>query len=117
MYERTKRQQLAFCEEGSTADRIRGNYENKIRFFSPPEKVFETFSTHQEEDGTLMMKYSDLLRAMTPYNYQEIKDPKEYMDKYQEKIAHILHLADADSNGTISFTEYFFFVTILQLPD
>jgi hypothetical protein len=27
------------------ADRIRGNYENKIRFFSPPEKIFEVFAT------------------------------------------------------------------------
>jgi len=30
---------IALCEEPSTADRIRGNYENKIRFFAPPEKV------------------------------------------------------------------------------
>ena len=28
---------LAMCEEPSTADRIRGNYENKIRFFAAPE--------------------------------------------------------------------------------
>ena len=28
---------LALCEEPSTADRIRGNYENKIRFFAAPE--------------------------------------------------------------------------------
>jgi hypothetical protein len=29
----------------STQARIRGNYENKIRFFSPPEKIFEVFSS------------------------------------------------------------------------
>lgn len=28
----------------SRAEKIRGNYENKIRFFSPPEKVFEIFA-------------------------------------------------------------------------
>ncbi len=28
-----------------TKERIRGQYENKIRFMSPPEKVFEIFAT------------------------------------------------------------------------
>ena len=37
--------QIAADCEASTADRIRGNYENKIRFFSPPEKIFETFAS------------------------------------------------------------------------
>ena len=37
--------------EASTADRIRGNYENKVRFFSPPEKIFETFSTQKDENN------------------------------------------------------------------
>ncbi len=35
----------AECAEVSRQDRIRGVYENKIRFFSPPEKIFETFAT------------------------------------------------------------------------
>jgi len=38
-------ERYASCEEVSQTDRIRGNYENKIRFFSPPEKVFEIFAT------------------------------------------------------------------------
>ena len=63
------------------------------------------------------MAYSDILRALTPYNYGEIKDTKEYMEKYSSKVGAILHLADADGDGTISFTEFFFFITILQLPD
>jgi hypothetical protein len=40
-----KRKVIAADCEVSTADRIRGNYENKIRFFSPPEKIFETFAS------------------------------------------------------------------------
>jgi len=54
---------------------------------------------------------------MTPYNYCEIKPVKEYMEKHSDKIANILHFADADGDGTISFTEFFFFITLLQLPD
>ena len=41
------------CADPSTAERIRGNYENKIRFFSPPEKIFETFSTQKDENHVL----------------------------------------------------------------
>jgi len=63
-----------------------------------------------------MMTYSDLLRALTPYNYGEIKDNKEYIEKFKDKIGRLIKLADADGNGTISFTEFFFFITLLQLP-
>jgi hypothetical protein len=38
-------------EELPRAEKIRGNYENKIRFFSPPEKVFEIFA-HQKDEKT-----------------------------------------------------------------
>ena len=107
----------ALCNSASTADRIRGNYENKIRFFSSPEKIFETFATEKDENNQVLMTYGDMLRALTPYNYGEIKETKEYMEKHSQRINKLLHLADADNNGTISFTEFFFFITILQLPD
>mmetsp|Transcript_3201 Transcript_3201/g.4329 ORF Transcript_3201/g.4329 Transcript_3201/m.4329 type:complete len:99 (+) Transcript_3201:205-501(+) len=55
------------CEEPSRSDNVRGNYENKIRFFSPPEKTFEIFSTEKTEDGEMRMSYKDFLRSMTPY--------------------------------------------------
>ena len=45
---------VALCEEPSTPDRIRGNYENKIRFFAAPEKIFETFATIRDETGVFM---------------------------------------------------------------
>ena len=67
----------AECEDASTGDRIRGNYENKIRFFSPPEKIFETFATKKLDDGTLVMTYGDFFKAMTPYNYGPIKSGEE----------------------------------------
>ena len=57
---------------GSTQSRIRGSYENKIRFFSPPHKIFEVFSSVKDADGKLSMSYIDLLRAITPYNYGEL---------------------------------------------
>lgn len=57
----------------TTQSRIRGNYENKIRFFSPPEKMFEVFASVKGEDGKLSMNYKDLIRSITPYNYGELQ--------------------------------------------
>jgi len=51
-----------------TKDRIRGEYENKIRRYSPPEKIFEIFATIRNKDG-LFMSHRDLFRAICPYNY------------------------------------------------
>ncbi len=101
------------CEEPSRSDKIRGNYENKIRFFSPPEKIYETFASIKTEDGKLVMSYSDFFRALTPYNYTEIKDNKKYFEKFQPDI---LRVADSNNDGVVSFPEFFFFITIPQMP-
>lgn len=101
------------CEEAPRQDRIRGQYENKIRFFSPPEKIFETFAHNKDENGKLVMSYSDFFRALTPYNYTELKDNKAYFEKFKPDV---LKVADANSDGVISFPEFIFFITILQLP-
>jgi len=114
MYLNQKDTQLAQCEEVSRADRIRGAYENKIRFYSPPEKMFEVFSTIKTEDGELRMSYGDFLRALTPYVYTSLPDsPDEYL---KENTPKILLIVDADNDGSISFTEFFFFLLLLQTP-
>lgn len=56
------------------------------------------------------MSYADFFRALTPYNYTEIKDSKEYFEKYNPDI---LKVADSNNDGVISFPEFFFFITIL----
>ena len=65
------------------------------------------------------MTYADLLRCIAPYNYGEIQsneEQKAYLDVFGAQISELLKFADADENGTISFTEYYFFVQVLQLP-
>ena len=47
---------------------LRGAYENKIRRYSPPEKIFDVFATIYE-NGKLLMNLKDLLRAICFYNY------------------------------------------------
>lgn len=112
-----QQRKLALCEsKASTKDFIRGNYENKIRFFSPPEKIFETFATLKNEDDTLSMSYADFLKAQTPYNYGQIKNTDDYCEKHGDRINKVLQFADSNNDGKISFTEFFFFVSVLQLP-
>jgi Ca2+-binding EF-hand superfamily protein len=59
------------------------------------------------------MTYGDFFRALTPYNYGEIKSNAEYLEKFKDRVGKVLHLADADADGVISFTEFFFFMTVL----
>ena len=61
------------------------------------------------------MSYKDFLHAMTPYCYTAFfEDEDEYLKEHRPDI---LKRVDADGDGTISFTEYFFFLVLLQSED
>lgn len=53
----------------SFSERTVGNYENRLRKFSAPERVFEYFSS-VEIDRQFFMTRDDLARAITPYTYR-----------------------------------------------
>jgi hypothetical protein len=42
------------------------NYEKRIRLRSPPEKIFEYFSSVRNPDGEMFMLPADLMRAVVP---------------------------------------------------
>ncbi|RMX68318.1 hypothetical protein DD238_005328 [Peronospora effusa] len=50
-------------------ERTIGNYENRLRKFSSPERVFEYFSSVEIEKQYFMTR-NDLARAVTPYTYR-----------------------------------------------
>ncbi|DAZ97088.1 TPA: hypothetical protein N0F65_001272 [Lagenidium giganteum] len=56
-------------EAPSFSERMVGNYENRIRRFSSPERVFEYFSS-VELDKQYYMTREDLARAVTPYTHR-----------------------------------------------
>lgn len=66
-YKKSK-EQIWMFEQPQTKDRIRGEYENKIRKSSPPEKIFEVFATINE-GNELFMSHYDLFKAISPYTY------------------------------------------------
>lgn len=106
---------VALCDEGlSYPDMIRGNYENKIRFFANPEKIYETFASLKNDDG-VVMSYDDFFRSLTPFSFHPIDEEKEsYFNKFSPKI---FKLADVNQDGKIDFPEFIFFITLLQLPE
>jgi hypothetical protein len=73
-------QNVAFSEDKPTSsskeeympsfsERMVGNYENRLRKFSSPERVFEYFSS-VEIDKQFYMTREDFARAITPYTYR-----------------------------------------------
>ncbi|KAK7603492.1 hypothetical protein V9T40_003491 [Parthenolecanium corni] len=122
--DKPKKEKLGF------RDRKIIEYENRIRHFSTPDKVFRYFSTLQvthvhggQETHEVFMTPDDFLRSMTP----GIKQPEglgldQYI-KYDPKNVHMkLELAlDEDSiffklgsSGLISFSDYIFLLTVLS---
>lgn len=96
-----------------TKERIRGQYENKIRFMSPPEKVFELFATIKDDEG-LFMSYEDFMRAMVPYNYRGAKEGDE-TEEEKKNYNNLMKFADLDGDGKISIYEYFLVGRFLSL--
>lgn len=47
---------------------IRGEYEDKIRRYSPPEKIFNVFAQKNEKDE-LVLNLANLMKTICFYNY------------------------------------------------
>jgi len=56
------------------------------------------------------------LRSVTPYNYRKPVDKEEFYKKYKSEVDHVMKVADVDSDGMVSFNEFFFFVLIANIP-
>ncbi|KAG7399027.1 hypothetical protein PHYBOEH_009918 [Phytophthora boehmeriae] len=93
-------------EKPTFSERTVGNYENRLRKFSSPERVFEYFSS-VEIDKHFFMTRDDLARAITPYTYRHgaplasknpkfnakasgDKCPKEVADEYLKRVQTLL---------------------------
>ncbi|XP_074287094.1 calcium uptake protein, mitochondrial-like [Silene latifolia] len=100
-------------------------YEKRIRTRSPPEKVFEYFSSVRNSDGEILMKPSDLMRAVVPVfppsESELVRDgylPGERPPgELRCPTSEFFMLFDVNNDGLISFKEYIFFVTLLSIPE
>eukprot|EP00698_Gefionella_okellyi_P022351 TRINITY_DN7394_c0_g1_i1.p1 TRINITY_DN7394_c0_g1~~TRINITY_DN7394_c0_g1_i1.p1 ORF type:complete len:419 (-),score=121.46 TRINITY_DN7394_c0_g1_i1:45-1301(-) len=88
--------------------KVMTSYENRIRTFSTPEKIFSTFASKSRK-GKKYMTPDDFMRSLIP-NYNMADRPNKKFDDS------IFLLADADGDGLISFREYLFFTRLLATP-
>ena len=111
----TKKKEAECEDKMSRGDWIRGKYENNIRFFSPPEKVFEIFAHSRTEEGELEMTVADFMKCITPFNYSNLEgEAGKYLEKHPPKV--LVRICDSNNSGTISYTEFVFYLTLMQTP-
>lgn len=109
------------------------NYQNRIRRFSTPDKVFRLFATiqvvHHDEQGNhhdeIYMTAEDFVRSITPGDIQPDKlgldqYNKVHLDKLPKYIERYVHPARGEifkqisANGLLSFSDYIFLITVLS---
>lgn len=63
------------------------------------------------------MSQEEFFKALTPFNYNKPKDFQDYVEQHGDRIDTIFRVADTDGQGAISFTQFFFFVLMIQTSD
>lgn len=97
-------------DDAGVKSRVTEAYENRIRAFSAPEKVFALFaSTHK--NGEAQMNPQDFLRSLNP-----TRSTGKSSRRQQQAAKRLFQLVDLDGDGLISYHEYIFFMTMLSLP-
>ncbi|KAK5972384.1 Calcium uptake protein 1 mitochondrial [Trichostrongylus colubriformis] len=103
-------------------------YEDRIRMYSTPDKIFRYFATlkvidKNDESGRtfeVFMTPEDFLRSFTPGVMQprkygldsyKIYQPEKYKHKFSDKKSIFYKLGE---NGLISFSDYLFLMTLLS---
>ncbi|XP_026475772.1 calcium uptake protein 1 homolog, mitochondrial-like [Ctenocephalides felis] len=117
---RKKKEKLGF------RDRKIIEYENRMRAYSTPDKIFRYFATirlSQESGAEVYMTPDDFLRAITPgmkqpdglgldqYKKYDPKDVKINLDLSLEEDSIFYKLGSA---GLITFSDYIFLLTVLS---
>ncbi|KAL6045215.1 Calcium uptake protein 1, mitochondrial, variant 2 [Balamuthia mandrillaris] len=93
-------------------EKVAGNYGNRIREWSSPEKIFSTFATVKKSDGEYYMTLEDFCNAILPYDYRPRAEHTPITS-----VPEFIQLADLDEDKLISFGEYMFFTTLLSIPE
>jgi len=107
-----------YCEERNnrtanvnfeTLDRVTGNYENRIKFNSAPEKVFEYYASKKESSSDRpAMSFSDFMHSLIPHTFKS-----SYLVVPPELYDDLRHLIDLDGDGVVSFSEYIFCTSLI----
>lgn len=97
-------------------DIIRGEYENKIRTFSPIEKKFLIFSKIKSTEE-LKMNYFQFLDSVVPFQYMKERNENELREILDNNalFKSLLKRIDINNDGFISFEEYVVWSLIISI--
>jgi Ca2+-binding EF-hand superfamily protein len=101
-------------------------YENRIKFYSTPDKIFRYFATLKVNLSTgdeIYMTPGDFVRSIIP----DVKQPEglglDQFKKFDPAVDHLNEALPSDSifaklgeHGLISFADYVFLLTVLSTP-
>lgn len=98
--------EVATPEAPSWTDKIKGNYQNRIRQFSTPEKQFEVFASIKGDSGESFMTLADFRDSILPYDFASASADQTSV----QDVPDIFQAIDIDGDGLISFDEYVCFL-------
>eukprot|EP00049_Salpingoeca_infusionum_P015974 m.317859 g.317859 ORF g.317859 m.317859 type:complete len:446 (+) comp15987_c1_seq4:54-1391(+) len=116
------------CEESGFKANAVSSYENRIRNFSNPDKVFRYFASVSVGGETFMTR-SDFVRSMTPNERQPKEVGLDLFDKKDDQFGVVSRralkttlfnhdtrgvVADGSEYGLISYSEYLFLLTLIS---
>ena len=95
----------------------RESYENRIRAFSEPEKLFGLFAIDIPGKSGKYLQPHAFLRAVTA-DLVDVMTSEEYrlFEKMYPKAARFFKLMDENKDGLISYSEFLFYLTLLTVP-
>lgn len=100
----------------SSTEVIKGEYENKLRIFSPLEKRYIIFGKIKKLDDK--MTYIDFFDSLIPFQYMETaryEDLKNILEDNQGEFNKLFkEIVDVNNDGKISFEEYSVFCFIIS---
>ncbi|EGG14948.1 putative protein serine/threonine kinase [Cavenderia fasciculata] len=118
LYLKESDQQEVEKHQPTLREKIITNYQNRIREFSTPEKIFETFASISK-NGESFMTLDDFVSAILPHQFkaQSTKGTKtKALINKNAPLPLSFKMADVDGDGLISFSEFIFFSTLLSIP-
>mmetsp|Transcript_5348 Transcript_5348/g.12914 ORF Transcript_5348/g.12914 Transcript_5348/m.12914 type:complete len:425 (-) Transcript_5348:106-1380(-) len=97
---------------------MKASYENRIKAFSSPEKVFQMCASVKKQ-GEMFMTPEDFLNSVTPSTAGDSDDDEKREPSRHAAAAskRLFQLVDMDADGFVSFHEYIFFTTLLGIPE